>query len=189
MKTIIFTFHFILMILGTSAFAQQAISSSEKFGNTLNVGVGLGYYGYVGNPIPVIHADYEFDILRNFTLAPFIAYYSYQNYNYWGDPSYQYRNYSYRETVVPVGIKGSYYFDRLLHANYKWDFYLAGSLGYAIRTTTWESGYYGNRTVSHGPSDLFLDLHIGTEYHLNKKAGLFLDLSTGVSTFGLAIHF
>jgi hypothetical protein len=35
---------------------------------------------------------------------------------------------------------------------------------------------------------LFLDLHLGAEYHLNNRVGLFLDLSTGVSTIGLAIH-
>jgi len=37
-------------------------------------------------------------------------------------------------------------------------------------------------------SPLFLDLHIGTEYHFNSKLGIFFDLSTGVSTVGLAIH-
>ena len=171
-----------------SAIAQDQ-PRAEKFGNTLNLGVGLGYYGFVGHPIPVLHADYEFDVLRNFTLAPFIAYYSYQDYNYWGDPHYQYKNYSYRETVVPVGIKGTYYFDQLLHANRNWDFYLAGSLGFAIRSTTWEDGYYGQTTIERGPGNLYLDLHAGAEYHVTRKAGLFLDLSTGVSTFGLAVHF
>jgi hypothetical protein len=31
-------------------------------------------------------------------------------------------------------------------------------------------------------------LHVGAEYHLSRKVGLFLDLSTGVSTLGLAFH-
>jgi len=35
---------------------------------------------------------------------------------------------------------------------------------------------------------LFLNIHIGAEYHINKKVGVFLDLSSGVSTIGLAIH-
>jgi hypothetical protein len=182
-------FSILFAALGSNAFAQHTTPVNEKYGNTLNLGVGLGYYGYVGHAVRVFHADYKIDILRNFTLAPFIAYYTYQEYNYWGDPHYQFKNYYYRETVVPVGIKGSYYFDQLLHANPKWDFYAAGSLGFAIKSTTWENGYYGDKTVTHGTSDLFLDLHIGAEYHLSKKAGLFLDLSTGVSTFGLAIHF
>ena len=173
----------------TNTFAQQKTMPAEQFGNTLNLGVGLGYYGYIGHPIPVIHADYEIDVVRNFTLAPFIAYYSYQDNNYWGDPHYAYRYYSYRETVVPIGVKASYYFDQLLHANKKWDFYLAGSLGFAIRSTEWEDGYNGDRTINTGTGNLYLDLHIGAEYHLNRNAGLFLDLSTGVSTFGVAIHF
>src|ERR1035437_4100091 len=108
MKKLSFITLFLLVISGTNTFAQQATTTrTEQYGNTLNLGVGLGYYGYVGHPIPVIHADYEIDIVRNFTLAPFIAYYSYQDYYYWGDPNYQYRNYSYRETVVPIGVKGS----------------------------------------------------------------------------------
>ena len=170
-----------------AGFASSA-NAYEKFGKTLNLGVGLGYYGYVGHTVPVIHADFELDVARNFTLAPFISFYSYRNYDYWGNPHYPYQNYYYHETVVPVGLKATYYFDQLLGANPHWDFYLAGSVGFAIRTTTWDDGYYGDKTVSHGASPLFLDLHIGSEYHISKKVGLFLDLSTGVSTFGLGIH-
>ncbi len=187
MKTISFTSLFLLMIAG-SPLAAQETTSPEKFGNTLNLGIGMGYYGYVGHSMPVVHANYEFQAGNNFTLAPFITYYSYQNYNYWGDPKYPYKNYYYRQTVIPVGVKGSYYFDQILNASAKWDFYLAASLGFAIRTTTWETGYYGETTVEHGSSGLYLDGHIGTEYHLGEKAGLFLDLSSGISTFGLAIH-
>jgi hypothetical protein len=187
MKKTTFTIIAMLLLAVSHSMAQK--NKSEQFGGALNLGVGLGYYGYVGHSTPVLHADYELAVGRNFTLAPFIAYYSYQNYNYWGDPHNAYRDYSYRETVVPMGLKGTYYFDRLLGAGPRWDFYLAGSLGFALRTTTWENGYYGSTTVHDGPSALFLDLHVGTEYHLSKKAGLFLDLSTGVSTIGLSIHF
>jgi len=168
--------------------SAQEKHRSEHFGNALNLGVGLGYYGYVGHSMPVLHIDYEFDVARNFTLAPFLNYYSYQNYNYWGGPGYQYRDYYYRETVVPVGVKGTYYFDRLFGAGPKWDFYAAGSLGFAFRKTTWENGYYGKTTIARSTGNLYLDLHVGTEYHLSKKVGVFLDLSTGVSTLGLGIH-
>lgn len=174
-----------------SATAQEKTNentSSEKYGNTLNVGLGIGYYGYVGHAMPVLSANYEFDVAKNFTLAPFIAVYTYQNSYYWGNKNYPYRNYYYRSTVIPIGVKGTYYFDQLLKANDKWDFYLAGSLGLAIRKTTWESDYYGETYVRHGSSGLYLDGHIGAEYHINQKLGLFLDLSTGMSTAGLAIH-
>jgi hypothetical protein len=195
MKKSIITSLFFLTILSFNLSAQektssnvQATTSAEKYGKTLNIGIGLGYYGYMGGSSPAFHADFEFDVAKNFTLAPFITYYSYQNHYYWGDPYYSYRNYSYRQTVIPIGVKGSYYFDQLLNAGSKWDFYLAGSLGFAIRSTKWESGYYGQTTVNQGASALYIDLHVGTEYHMNKKTGLFLDLSSGISTFGLAVH-
>ena len=92
-----------------------------------------------------------------------------------------------RETVIPIGGKGTYYFDQILRANSNWDFYLAGSLGFSIVKTTWDNGYYQDNTY-HKANPLFLDLHIGAEYHLSQRLGLFLDLSTGVSTIGLAFH-
>jgi hypothetical protein len=180
------TYLFLLLILGANLNAQKE-ASGEKYGKTLNLGLGLGYYGYVGHPMPVIHADYEFDVYRNLTLAPFVSLYSYRNGYYYGDPNSG-RNYYYHETVIPIGVKGTYYFDELLKAGPKWDFYLANSLGLAITYSYWDNGYTGDRNVYHGASPLFLDFHIGSEYHFNKRIGAFLDLSTGVSTIGLSIH-
>lgn len=176
-----------LLIVNFTISAQEA-DTPEKFGKTLNLGLGLGYYGYVGHAMPVVHADFEIDVARNFTLAPFITYYSYQNNYYWGNKNYPDRYYYYRQTVIPFGVKGSYYFDEFLKAGPKWDFYLAASLGYAIRKTTWEDGYYGETTIARGASGLYLDAHIGAEYHLGQKGGLFLDLSSGISTIGVALY-
>ena len=148
---------------------------TEEFGNTLNVGLGVGYYGYVNHSTPVINLNYEFDVARNFTLAPFITFFSY-------------RDNDYHQTVVPIGVKGTYYFDQLLNLDSKWDFYGAGSLGFAIVKTSWENGYTGPKNSNIGASPLYLDLHIGTEYHINNKLGVYLDLSTGISTIGLAFH-
>lgn len=177
----------ILLVLSLQL-RSQTLTTNEKFGNTLNLGVGIGYYGYIGHNIPVLSVNYEIDVAPYFTLAPFIGFFNYQNNYYWGNPNYPYRYYNYHQTVVPVGVKACYYFDKLLKANSKWDFYLAGSLGFEFRNTTWESGYYGEKVVRSNSSSLYLDGHIGTEYHLSSKAGLFLDLSTGVSTFGVSFH-
>lgn len=178
MKKITFTFALILMFAGTSLLAQNN-NYPEKYGRTLNLGVGIGgysgYYGYIGRSLPVVHLNYEFDVARSLTLAPFITFYSYR-----GD--------HYRETVIPIGLKGTFYFDQLLKANSKWDFYLAGSLGFAVVNSRWDNDYNGNRDDWHNPGALFLDVHIGAEYHISSELGLFLDLSNGVSTFGIAIH-
>ncbi|MDQ3190874.1 MAG: hypothetical protein M3Q58_04705 [Bacteroidota bacterium] len=183
MKTKIFTFLFFLLIMGMNLTAQDNNSSSEKYGNTLNLGLGIGYYGYLGHSTPTIHLNYEFDVLRNFTLAPFISVYSYRRFYY----NNGYRYYS-RHTVIPVGAKGTYYFDELLSANSKWDFYAAGSLGFAIVSSRYDDGYYYDKKHYRHPNPLYLDLHIGAEYHINSKLGVFLDLSSGMSTIGLAIH-
>lgn len=192
MKHFILTSALVLTLFLPSANAQVADNAgsqgAESYGNTLNLGLGIGYYGYIGQTLPVVHANFEFNVARNFTLAPFITVYTYRKNYYWGNSSNPYKYYYYRQTVIPVGVKGTYYFDQLLHAGSKWDFYLAASLGFAIRKTVWESGYYGETNIEHSSSGLYLDGHIGAEYHLNNKIGLYLDMSSGISTIGLAVH-
>jgi hypothetical protein len=178
MKIKLLSLLFLLFMIGSNISAQQNVSYSERYGHTLNLGLGVGgyagYYGYVNQSVPVFHINYEFDVAQSFTLAPFATFFSYH------------RNY-YQETVIPIGVKGTYYFDQILGANQNWDFYLAGSLGFSLVHTSWDNGYYQDNTYQ-AANPVFLDLHIGAEYHLSQKIGLFLDLSTGVSTIGLAFH-
>ncbi len=179
MKKITLTLILALTIIGATAYAQN--SSSGGHGRTLNIGLGIGgyygYYHYAGSSLPVFNINYEFDVAKNFTLAPFATFYSYRN-----------DNKHYRESIIPVGVKGSYYLDQAFNAGANWDFYLAGSLGFAIHRTTWDDGTPVGETYYHNVSPLFLDLHFGTEYHLSSRVGLFLDLSTGVSTLGLSFR-
>ncbi len=191
MKKKLFNTLIFLVLFGFTVSAQKT-TYSENYGKALNIGLGIGgysgYYGYVGHTLPVFNINYELSVANSFTLAPFVSFYSYKNGYYWGDNNHVYKYYYYHETVIPIGLKGTYYFDKLLKANSNWDFYLAGSLGLSIVNSSWDSDYYGNQNYYHNASSLFLDLHIGTEYHFNSRIGAFLDLSTGVSTIGLAIH-
>ncbi|MBL7892348.1 MAG: hypothetical protein JNL63_06940 [Bacteroidia bacterium] len=186
------------LIIGTLFVHAQRQASNEgkedkggeKYGNTLNMSLGFSYgYGYYGDSFPFL-INYEFDVAKNFTLAPFISFFSYTNYYYWGSPGNNkpYRDYSYRTVVIPIGLKGAYYFDELLLAGEKWDFYGAASLGFAYRKTTWEDGYTGStNAVKRTNSGGYMDIHVGAEYHFNPKIGMFLDMSTGVSSFGISI--
>jgi hypothetical protein len=178
MKKIIIISLFFLSVLCSNTFAQDA-NYNERHGAALNLGLGLGgysgYYGYIGHILPVFNINYEFGVSNNFTLAPFVTVYTYKE-------TY------YRESVIPIGLKGSIYLDQLLRANCNWDFYLAGSLGFAIVRSTWNADYRGDRTYYSSPNPLFFDGHLGLEYHMSNRVGLFLDLSTGVSTIGLAFH-
>lgn len=107
-------------------FNQTKGTSNTKYGNTLNLAIGIGYYGYVGQSIGVFAANYEFDVAKSFTLAPFVHFYSLRRDYYWGNKNYPYRNYSYQETSIPIGVKGTYYFDEILGAGSKWGFLLSG---------------------------------------------------------------
>jgi hypothetical protein len=187
MKTILPFLFFALFYFNPKYSAQEDIST-ENYGNTLNAGFGMGYFGYDGYNTPVLHLNYEFQVAKNLTIAPFISFYRYHRSYYWGNHNYPYKYYNYDETVIPIGAKVTYYFDDLLHASSKWDFYLAGSLGYTIRRYVWDSDYYGETRVRSGNGYLYIDLHIGAEYHFNNKLGMFADLSSGMSTIGLAFH-
>ena len=83
---------FILITLLTAL--QFTGHAQEKYGNTLNLGLGIGYYGYVGHSLPVFHINYELPVAKNFTLAPFLTFYSYSNDYYWGNKNYPYAYYS-----------------------------------------------------------------------------------------------
>ncbi len=181
MKKLLFISIIFLSMMTLDASAQHRTSASEQHGQTFNLGVGIGYYGYVDHSVPVIMMNYEFDVARNFTLAPFVGIYSYTNDYYWDNGYYRYR-----ETTIPLGVKASYYLDELLAADSDWDFYVAASLGAQIHSESWDNGYGGDRSVARDTSPLYLDAHVGARYHISRKVGIFLDLSTGVSTLGLS---
>lgn len=161
----------------TNRLDAQEKSGSEKYGKTFNIGLGtgIGNYGYAFSATPAVHMDYEFDLIRTLTIAPFVTVYHYSN-NF------------YRERVIPVGLKATCYFDEILKAHPHWDFYLASSLGFAIRETVWENGFAPDPNTHYGPGALYLVLSIGSEYHINKKLGAYIDLSNGISTIGLSFH-
>lgn len=166
--------------------------SQEHYGKTLNLGLGVaghsGYYKYARRSLPVFNINYEFDVAKNFTLAPFASIYAFKDDYYWGNNNNPDRYYSYKEVVIPVGIKGYYYFDDLVNLSKPWDIYAGASLGYAIVNSSWESGYLGDKNYYHGSNNIFLDIHIGASYYFNERLGMYLDLSSGISTVGIQIH-
>src|SRR5688572_2616826 len=165
-----------LILITSFFFVKNSARAQEQYGKTLNIGLGVGghsgYSRYAGKVLPVLNLSYELDVARSFTLAPFISFYTYSERYYWSN-----NNYRYHETVIPVGIKGHYYFDELFQAHSDWDFYAGGSLGFAIVNSRWEAGYDGDKDHFNRGNPFFLDIHAGAEYHFSNKAGVYLDLS------------
>ena len=158
--------------------------NNEHFGHTYNLGLGPGYFGAYLMRSPYFTFNYEIEALPNFTVAPFIGFSTYRS----NPQTYGGRYYHYRGTIVPMGVKATYYFDDLIDLPYRWDLYAAGSLGFTYISKRWEDGYEGTVGNLPGIRPLFLDVHIGTEYHISDRTGIFLDLSTGVSVVGVALH-
>ncbi len=72
MRKIIFASSLFLTVLVTNSIAQEAKSvrekpATEKYGKTLNLDVGIGYYGYIGHFIPVGTINFEFDVAKKRT--------------------------------------------------------------------------------------------------------------------------
>lgn len=179
---------FLSLLMIQNQLLAQKTETKEYYGNVLNAGIGMTYYNYVGYPVQAVHLNYELQLDRNVTAAPFVMLYAYRGTYRWGDAYTVGRTYKYSEIVVPVGFKISYYLDELLKTGAKWDFYSSGALGFVYRKTTWEPSYKGKSQTDPGMGPLYVDVHIGTEYHIHKSVGLVLDISAGVSTLSLAFH-
>jgi hypothetical protein len=153
---------------------SSGATSSSEYGNTLNIGVGFGYF----NGIPVI-VNYEFDIADQITLAPFVGFAS-GSYGIYGTYS-----------SFQFGAKGSYYFDELLNAGAPWDFWAGLSLGYVSVTYQDKSSWGPGIKSSKFGSGLLLGLQIGAEYHISNKVGAFLELGAGYApgVLGVSIKF
>jgi hypothetical protein len=52
-----------ILIFSINCNAQEKQTPSSRFGNTLNLGVGVGgyagYYGYIGQNLPVFNINYH----------------------------------------------------------------------------------------------------------------------------------
>ena len=168
----------------TSAQTTYVPYSYSDYGHTWNIGVGPGYFGRSFLRSPYLTVNYEFDVANNFTIAPFIGFSSFRsNPLPWSNGYYRYRG-----TIVPVGAKASYYFDDVLELPANWDIYAAASLGAIYVNKRWEEGYTGRTGDIPGVNPVYVDLHIGAEYHVNDATGIFVDLSGNVSTIGVALH-
>lgn len=172
----------LLLFLLVTSFTLTG-NTQESYGNTANIGIGLGHRNVYRASFPIIHFNYEFDVIEDITLAPFITLVHYRYINKWNGKKYRYNSWT-----IPIGLKGSYYFDDFLNLDSKFDIYGGGSIGFNIFTGGWNDGAYDGPDYDGGFSQLYLDINIGAEFHLNSKIGLILDLSTGISTFGISIH-
>ncbi len=183
MKKIFIVLLIFLTKCGINSLALE-ISNPEEYGKILNLSAGIGYCSYMGNLRPVAHIDYEFEMSEYFTIAPFMNIHSNSRLYCWSRKNYQYLFNNNKEIIIPLGVKGSYYFGKLLGIGSDWDFYAGGSVVFAMIN----SSSFGEKTVYHAASPIYFDMHMGAKYRLNYETSLFLDISSGISAFGLSVN-
>ena len=171
------------VVLAANSLSAQP-DNREPFGRTFNAGMGPGYIGTVVLPSPFFIINYEYDLFRNATIAPFLGLASYSS----GPHPYAGKNYFYRATILPMGLKATYNLDRLLRIPCRWDVYLACSAGYAYSERRWDLGYPGSKGTVAEVTQLYLHGHVGAEYHITRGTGLFADVSTSAAVAGFAFH-
>ncbi len=174
----------LLLLLFNNLESKGQENNTEPFGRSFNMGMGPGYFSTEILPAPFFTINYEYDILNNLTIAPFLGFVSYK-----GDASViASRYYYYWATILPFGIKTSYYLDQVLKIPCRWDVYIACSVGFTYINKTWDYGYPGIKGGIPGLREEYLHAHLGVEYHINRTTGLFVDLSTGVAVAGISLH-
>lgn len=168
MKKIHFSILLVLGLLaGTQSFAQLAIDKGTKF---INVGVGLGGYGYyTGGGGVGLNAAADFGVTKNITVGGVIGYRSYGSVS-----TYKYNSFD-------IGARGSYHFNELLNLSTdKADLYAGIGLSYF-------SFSYGGAFDSYGT--VYVPIHLGGRYFFSDKVGGFAELGSSLATLKLGITF
>ncbi|WP_247235751.1 hypothetical protein [Telluribacter sp. SYSU D00476] len=156
---------FVVMAMFTLA-SQSAFAQYEKGDKLLNVGIGLGTYGYGGIGLG---GSFEVGVHDAISVG---ALGGYSSRGYLG----------YRWSVLTIGARGSYHFNELLNLNDE-RFDLYAGLGLAYRNIN-----YGGIYDSYGDGVSLL-AHIGGRYYFKPSTALFAELGSGFSVLHAGVAF
>jgi hypothetical protein len=95
---------------------------------------------YAPLPVPELNFNFEYHLVSNVTLVPFISILHYNDYGY----GYLGKKYKYSSTIIPIGVKSYYYFDGLFNWDKRFDLYAGLAVGFNVALGRWENGYLGN---------------------------------------------
>lgn len=161
----IFSLVFALTLLASSAsFAQLAVDKGTKF---INLGVGIGGYGYYSGGSVGFNAAADFGVAKNITVGAVAGYRSYGSVS-----TYNYNSFD-------IGARGSYHFNELLNLTTdKVDLYAGLGVSYF-------SFSYGGFIDSY--STVYVPGHIGGRYFFSEKLGGFAELGSSLATLKVGV--
>ena len=154
-----------LTLLTTTSFAQLAIDKGTKF---VNLGIGIGGYGYFNGSGLGFNAAADFGVAKNITVGGVAGY----------------RGYGDGVSSFDIGARGSYHFNELLSVPEAVDLY--AGLGISYFSLNYGSTY-GVLTGSY--STTYIPIHIGGRYFFSDNLGGFAELGSSLATLKLGITF
>lgn len=179
-KQLLFIALFTFSALAVNA---QSKSSFNKGDNLFNVGVGIGspYFGTgYSSSIPVNPSvSYEVGVSNAISVGGQVSYASSKY-----DGGF---NYTFKESAIYFGARGSYHFNELLKLNPKFDLYGGASLGYVTVSIS-----DNQSTVTGTASGFGFGLYAGGKYYLGKGTAIYSELGYQSLSFlnvGIAFKF
>ncbi len=174
---------FIALFLFTAiASMAQSKSAFNKGDNLFNVGVGIGspYFGTgYSSSLPVNPSvSYEIGVSDAISVGGQVSYAS---------SKYDGYNYTFKESAIFFGARGSYHFNELLKLNPKFDLYGGDSLGYVTVSIS-----DNQSTVTGTASGFGFGLYAGGKYYLGKGTAIYSELGYQSLSFlnvGIAFKF
>jgi hypothetical protein len=164
---------FMAMLLVAAIFAGTSNAQDVKGVNHLNLGIGVGTFGFSGSGgIPIV-ASFEHGVTDKIGVGAYLGYLS--------------RSFGtdYRWNYYMIGARGSYHFNELLNvSNDKVDIYGGAMLFYRGFSQT----YKGTGTpYDYNYGGLDFALHAGGRYMFSQAIGGFAELGYGISPLQLGL--
>ncbi|HWD87205.1 MAG TPA: hypothetical protein VG367_03695 [Mucilaginibacter sp.] len=176
-----------LLIAAISSLGMaQSKSSFNNGDNLFNVGIGLGSpffgAGYSASlPVnPVV--SFEHGITDAISVGATASFAS-SKYGY----SILNTNYSFKETAIFIGVRGSYHFDQIFNIDPKFDVYGGASVGYVIVSVSDNQGNSGSAASGGG-----FGAFAGGKYYFQSNIAVYAELgyqSLSVMNAGITFKF
>ena len=159
------------LLAGTQSFAQLAVDKGTKF---INLGIGVGGYGYFNGSGLGLNAAADFGVAKNITVGAVAGY----------------RSYGSGITSFDIGARGSYHFNELLNLSTdKADLYAGVGLSYF--SFSYGDTYIRSLGIDNTYSTVYVPIHIGGRYFFTESLGGFAELGSSLATLkiGLTLKF
>lgn len=167
-----FNFLFLLafgLLVGTQSFAQLAIDKGTKF---VNLGIGIGGYGYFNGSGLGLNAAFDVGIMKNITVGGVVGY----------------RSYGSGVNSFDIGARGSYHFNELLSLSTdKADLY--AGIGLSFYRLSYGNTYLRSVGISDTYSTVYVPIHVGGRYFFTDAIGGFAELGSSLATLKLGLTF